>query len=36
MYVLVSGQKSAQAPSSAPKLTILALVNVQLNTNINL
>ena len=31
MYVLVSGQISAQPPSSATKLTTLALVNVQLN-----
>ena len=35
MYVLVSGQSSAQPPSSAPKLTTLALVNVQLNTGLS-
>ena len=35
MYVLVSGQSSPQPPSSAPKLTILALVNVQLNTGLS-
>ena len=34
MYVLISGQSSAQPPSSAPKLTALALVNVQLNTGL--
>ena len=32
MYVLVSGQISAQPPSSTLKLTTLTLVNVQLNT----
>ena len=30
MYVLVSSQSSAQPPSRAPKLTTLAVVNVQL------
>ena len=32
---MVSGQSSAQPPSSAPKLTTLALVNVQLNTGLS-
>ena len=35
MYDLVSGQNSAQPQSSAPKLTTLALVNVQLNTGLS-
>ena len=35
MYVLVSGQSSAQSPSSALKLTTLALVNVQLKTGLS-
>ena len=35
MCVLVSGQSSAQPLSSAPKLTTLALVNVQLNTGLS-
>ena len=35
MYVLVSGQNSAQPPSSSLKLTALALVNVQLNTDLS-
>ena len=34
MYILVSGQSSAQPPSSAPKLTTLAHVNIQLNTGL--
>ena len=35
MYTLVSGQSSVQPPSSTPKLTTLALVNVQLNTGLS-
>ena len=35
MYVLVSGQSSAQPPSSTPKLTTLALLNVQLNMGLS-
>ena len=35
MYVVVLGQSSAQPPSSAPKLTNLAVVNVQLNTGLS-
>ena len=35
MYDFVSGQSSAQPPSSAPKLTTLALVNMQLNTGLS-
>ena len=35
MYVLVSGQSSTQPSLSAPKLTTLALVNVQLTTGLS-
>ena len=35
MYVLVLGHSSAQPPSSTPKLTTLALVNVQINTDLS-
>ena len=35
MYVLVSGQSSAQPPSSVQELTTLALINVQLNMGLS-
>ena len=35
MYILSSVQSSAQPPSSASKFTTLALVNVQLNTDLS-
>ena len=35
MFFLVLGHSSAQPPSSTPKLTTLALVNVQINTDLS-